>query len=54
MFKLLLFKLSNKNTQNFTPYPEIVDANFKCALWIFNQKLALKMRVRFSISIVLL
>ena len=36
------------------PYPEIGDANFKCALWIFEQRLALKMRARCGISIVLL
>ena len=35
-------------------YPEIGDANFKGALWTFKQQLALRMRVRCGISILLL
>ena len=42
MFKLPLFKLSNKNTQNFTLYPEIggalwtaIDIKNASALWNF-------------------
>ena len=35
-------------------YPNISDGNFKGALWNLNQWLALKMRVHYGISIVLL
>ena len=35
-------------------YPDIGDANFKGALWTFKQQLALEIRVRYGISMVLL
>ena len=35
-------------------YPEIGDANFKGTLWTIKRWLALKLRVRYGISIVLL
>ena len=35
-------------------YPEIGNAKFWCALWIFKEKLALKIRVRCEIAVVLL
>ena len=35
-------------------YPEFGDATLKCALWTFKQQLALKIRVHYGISIVLL
>ena len=38
----------------FYSYPEIGNTSFKCALWTFKQQLALKMRARCRISIVLL
>ena len=39
---------------NQCPYPEIDNANFKYALWTYKLQLALKMRARCRISIVLL
>ena len=36
--------------QSDTTYPKLGDAYFKCALWTFEQQLALKMRVRYGIS----
>ena len=32
-------------------YPEIDDANFKCAVWIFEQQLALRMRLHCAMSL---
>ena len=40
--------------RNKVPYPEIDDANFKGALGTFQQWLALKIRVHYEISILLL
>ena len=55
---LSLLEFSNCQVCNaketICPYPEIGDANFKCALWTFQQQLTLKMQARCSISIVLL
>ena len=36
-----------------SPYPEIGDANFRCAFWIFKWQLTLKVWARCGISIVL-
>ena len=40
--------------QKLETYPEIGDANFKCALWTFKQQPALKMWAHCRISIVFL
>ena len=37
-----------------SPYPEIEDSSFRCALWTFKQQLARKVQARCGISIVLL
>ena len=49
--KVVVLIAVDKNGNN---YPEIGDGNFKGALWTFIQWLALKMRERYGISIVLL
>ena len=40
----------NGNRDYSSPYSEIGDVNFKCALWNFKQQLALKIRVHCSLS----
>ena len=39
---------------SLSPYPEIGDSSFRCALWTFKQQLTWKVRARCGISIVLL